>query len=601
MTLDPDDNEFFRDLIQSKAEVRESDLGKAMSQILTGPECITDIDPRAPLDFYSGETMAVWIQEMSRGRYGGGPFKSCAELKQAVEDLPLSDVDIVEFLVRVTKRRLRVTVQGSGSILWLVWNGSIYEEKDEGFTDTVTNRLRAVLEVIAADYEERSAKTLEEAEPASVKKIIGSLAKAPVDYAKHLKSATGLNAIKRIMTGNESLNFNEEKHEDDAIGYIVEADGRVRHVDDLSTVLEPNPSLLIRKTIGVVSTDDWEDKGLWSQFLLETFGDQADDGTFIRNPSKELLLSEMAGVALMGKGESKHMANIVGTSNSGKSLYIDGLKKVFGDYQAKMSNAGIIKMMGTNFYQDEARGQRFLWISEPDRKNVDEAFLKALTGGSSETVTTSRKGKSSISWTPQCFFHVASNDPIKFDASDDALNKRILTISADNSVEETDPRFDPYRMDKIVEEDVESIYRWVLAGAQSFIDNGKKLHIPDEVKEHQVARAKNANQAVQWVEYLIDQGVMTEDPSVKSMSKMYPWKPRDYDNYRYWATEEGIKDVLSRSELKAAIERYTKRPATKNTDLKQSKFPRLWGLIPGPKYDTAMTPRGPDKASELGL
>lgn len=568
MSINEEDRGILQSLVQSK---------------IGGGVEVTEDTPKDALDFYSDEALMNWVMGMSGGRYGGGAFGSIADLQEYVRELPLSDVEIVDFLVKVAKGRLHVAVQGSGSILWLVWNGRIYDERNEGFTDTVTNRLRRVLEIIADDLEARAIKLAEAEQEASKKKMIKAMSDEPYKYVRHLKTATGLNAIKRIMTGNEYLRFEEDEHENDARGYIVEADGRLRHKDNLDVIVDPDPTLLIRKTIGVNTTEDWVNHGMWDEFLTETFGDyDPEEGVFVKNADKELLLSEMAGVAMIGTGQSKHMANIVGSSNSGKSLYIDGLKQVFGAYQSKMSNAGIVKMMGTNFYQDEARGQRLLWISEPDRKNVDEAFLKALTGGQYETLTTSRKGKSSVSWSPQCFFHVASNDPIQFDASDDALNKRILTISADNSVTEDDERFDPERMIKIVEKDVESIYRWVLAGAKSFLANGGKLHIPQEIREIQVERGKNANPAVQWLHYMIDEGKMELDPTVKSMSKMHPWRVKDYADYQYWEAQQGIRDGLSSDQVKAAIEKFTGRPVGKNTDKKQSNYLRLWGVVEGP-------------------
>lgn len=570
-------------------EGRATFMELVSSKTGVGRETEASIDERAPLDFYSAKTRDLWVSEMSKGWYGR-TLKSAAELEEYVEGLPTSDVDIVDFLVKVAAGRLHVAVQGSGSILWLVWNGRIYDERNEGFTDSVTNSLRRALEIISEDVKSQATTLASREEKAGIQKLIKSIGDAPGAYVKHLKTATGLNAIKRIMTGNEYLRFEEDEHENDARGYVVEADGRLRHKDNLDVIVDPKPELLIRKTIGVNSTEDWEDKGMWSDFLRETFGDWDESvGDFVANPGKELLLSEMAGAALIGTGQSKHMANIVGSSNSGKSLYIDGLKQVFGDYQKKITNAGIVKMMGTNFYQDEARGQRLLWISEPDRKNVDEAFLKALTGGQYETLTTSRKGKSSVSWSPQCFFHVASNDPIQFDASDDALNKRILTVSADNSVSEDDERFDPERMEKIVAADVESIYRWVIAGAKSFLGNGGKLHIPQEIRDIQDERSKNANPAVQWLYHMVEQGHMELDPSVKSMSKMHKWRDSDYQAYKYWEAVQGVKDNLSKDEVKKAIEKHTGRPVNKNTDNLQSNFQRLWGVVEGDKPTGGIT------------
>lgn len=543
---------------------------------------ISSHEDKAPIDFYGDEALNKWVMVMSEGRYGRG-MRSAAELQEYVGCLPLSEVEIVDFLVKVAEGRLHVAVQGSGSLLWLVWNGRMYDERNEAFTDTITNRLRKVLEAVSADVEKNAIVIAQQEQDSGVAKTVKAMSDEVAKFVKSLKTAVGLRNVKTVMTGNEYLRFEEDEHENDGRGYVVEANGSLRHMDNLDVIVDPDPSLFIRKTIGVNATDNWEDKGMWADFLRETFGDWDEElGDFVRNEGKELLLSECAGVALLGTGQSKHMINIVGSSNSGKSLYIDGLKQVFGDYQAKMSNAGIVKMMGTNFYQDEARGQRLLWISEPDRKNVDEAFLKALTGGQYETVTTSRKGKSSVSWSPQCFFHVASNDPIQFDASDDALNKRILTISADNSVTEDDERFDPDRMRKIVDADVESIYRWVLAGAKSFLENGGKLHIPDEIRELQAERGKNSNPAVQWLHYMIDEGKMELDGTVKSMSKMHPWRHKDYQDYQYWEAQQGIRKGLSSDEVKAAIEKYTGRPVNKNTDKKQSNYLRLWGVVEGP-------------------
>ena len=88
---------------------------------------------------------------------------------------------------------------------------------------------------------------------------------------------------------------------------------------------------------------------------------------------------------------------------------------------------------------------------------------------------------------------------------------------------------------------------------------------------------------------IVEQGHMELDPTVKSMSKMHKWRDSDYQAYKYWEAVQGIKDNLSKDEVKKAIEKHTGRPVNKNTDKPQTKFQRLWGVVEGDKPTGGIT------------
>lgn len=548
-----------------------------LEQRLNGDEPTTLIDPRAPLKFGDPSTAEQWLIEMSKGNYGGPEFKNNAELLEAVSSVPVTHVALLRFLVKVAAGRLHVADQSERKHKWLVWNGRIYDTYNQKFTNTITTCLADVLEILYEDYLKRTESLRSDKEFA---KTAVTLLKPIESLVSDLRKSSGLFGFAKVMLGDATLSYDEDDHEADDLGYVVEADGRLRHVDNLDVIADPDPSLFITRTLNVCTTDTWEDNGEWSQFLLETFGDADGAGGFIRDEEKEALLRQAAGVALIGTGQAKAFIHILGTSNSGKSFYLDALARVFGDFGHPLSSSAIVKLNGVNFQQDEARGVRFLFLSEPDTSALDGPFVKTLTGGSNERITTSRKGLSGITWSPRCLFHVVSNEPLKFNASEKALNKRILTITADNSVEESDPRFDPHRVDKIIASDIETIYRWALQGAKEFIANGGRLDIPEEVRIMQKEREDTSNSAIKWLNDKIDEKAIDKDPSLTAASNMYKWNKSDYLDYDHWCTVQGLRPY-SDEKVRSLINTYMGAPSGKNMDVKKEGYYRLWGLAPG--------------------
>lgn len=537
------------------------------------------VDPKAPLMFGDPESTEEWLAEMTKGHFGGPKCKSSGEIPQAIESIPTTQVELLRFLLTITAGRLHVADQSARVHTWLVWNGRIYEEYNRKFTDTLTSHLADMLDIAYIDVVDRASGLLSDKDEA--KKIKPLL--DPIDkFINTLRNPGGLKGFSDVLLGNSTLNFDEDEHENDARGYVVESDGRLRHISNLDVIAEPDPTLLITRTLDVCTTDDWVDQGEWSSFLAETFGTPDGHGGFIPDEGKERLLRQAAGVALIGTGQSKHMIHIIGTGNSGKSFYLDALNRVFGKYGHAMSSSGIIKLNGVNFQQDEARGIRFLYISEPDTAAMDGPFVKTLTGGSNEKITTNRKGISSITWSPQCMMHIVSNDPLNFNASDTPLNNRILTVTAENSVLETDERFDPNRVEKIISRDIETVYRWCLQGAKEFLENGGRLDIPGEVRELQKVRADAANSAIMWLNEKIDEGLMARDASLTAFTKMYKWNQADYLDYEYWCATKGYKNPFTDDRLREEINKYMNKPTGKDATSKKAGYHRLWGLVEGP-------------------
>lgn len=582
----------FKKVLQEHVQNSESSLSEAVASIIAGDSDVTEIDPKAPIDFYDPALRAQWVTEMSRGTYGMPSFRSVAEMETLVKALPLTDVDMIDFLYRVAKRRIHVASQNSTSLLWLLWGGRYYNVSDEAITSTIIRALTETLVIVYDDVVERSEElTLpvpnetdeKKKERAAAKTQVKALKSEIEKFIKHCKSDSGHRALKNIMLGREGLVFKESDHSNDDQEYIIEADGRMRHVDNLDVLLDPDPSILTHRRLAVNTTDDWVNHGLWDQFLLEVFGDPDGSGGFTRNLEKEMLAQEAAASAIMGTGRVKYLINIVGPSNAGKSLYLNVIKSVFGEYGWGLTNMAIVKTNGTNFYQDEARGKRLVYISEPDEKNVDEPYLKALTGGSGETLTTAQKGKLSVTWSPQCFLHIMSNSPIKFDLTDDAMNRRILTVSVVNSVERDDPRWDDRRAEKIVAKDLETVYRWILDGARRLLNNGYRLTIPDEVAELQEERSKESSSAVAWAYHMVGTQELEIAPKGTAVRTMYRWSRKEYAKYTHWCVGEGLVPMSS-PDAKEAIEKHFKKPGGLNTK-KQDGYPRVWGLLEGPKFE----------------
>ena len=168
-------------------------------------------------------------------------------------------------------------------------------------------------------------------------------------------------------------------------------------------------------------------------------------------------LRRALGGAMLGEPE-KRLFNLIGVSNSGKSMLLGLCKSVFGDYVAGCNIALFIKGERVDpFELDSLRIARMVTAAEPDKGGAwNSGFLKQVTG--LDPIHSRSLYRSSAAsggeWLPRFSLWIGSNFTMRFASDDKALSMRLTPIPfgrefrldvRDGGVEEVT---DEFRLDK---------------------------------------------------------------------------------------------------------------------------------------------------------
>ncbi|WP_394425506.1 phage/plasmid primase, P4 family [Streptomyces sp. SGAir0957] len=116
----------------------------------------------------------------------------------------------------------------------------------------------------------------------------------------------------------------------------------------------------------------------WTQFLTDTFGEDSDIAVFVQR---------LAGYSASGDTRFHVLPFLNGPGGNGKSVFLDVLRILLGDYAASAPNTFL--MAGQQQHETEVarlQGLRLVVVSEVNQDaRFDEAKMKLLTGGDALT------------------------------------------------------------------------------------------------------------------------------------------------------------------------------------------------------------------------
>ncbi|XUM21042.1 DNA primase family protein [Bradyrhizobium oligotrophicum S58] len=193
-------------------------------------------------------------------------------------------------------------------------------------------------------------------------------------------------------------------------------------------------------------------------------------------------LAQWFGLSLTGDVSEQKLAFFYGKGGNGKSVLIDAMSHVAGDYgetvpietfldQGKARNAG-------QATPDLAilPGVRFLRTSEPEKgAKLAEALIKLATGG--EPIQARHLNRDFFKFYPDFKLTMSGNYRPTISGADDGIWRRVRLIPFQVTIPK-DER-DPHLIDKLKDE-ASGILNWMLDGLRVWLDkNG--LQEPDEV------------------------------------------------------------------------------------------------------------------------
>jgi putative DNA primase/helicase len=259
----------------------------------------------------------------------------------------------------------------------------------------------------------------------------------------------------------------------------------------------------------------------FKQFMLEIMGGDKPMVAF---------LQRLIGAFLIAGNRDQILAIFHGLGANGKSVLLDCLRTVFGDYYRSMSPETLMSRQRGNAggaREDLARlhGARLVVAVESREGDfLDEELIKAMTGGDS-LVARIPYAKSSLEFVPVFMPLLITNHKPVIRGTDYAIWRRMVLIPFEESFK--GKAREAHLIDKLVAER-EGILRWVVQGAAQYLKKG--LDLPQKVQMITEEYRSDMDLLQHW----IDENCLT-DPMLEEFTYEL------YKNYKYWADEGGLR------------------------------------------------------------
>ena len=225
---------------------------------------------------------------------------------------------------------------------------------------------------------------------------------------------------------------------------------------------------MISRQTTMAPAPDGTEPTLWLQFLNDVFDGDTEVISFIQRA---------AGYALTGMTSEHKMLFLYGTGRNGKSVFLNTLFDLFGDY-ARRAPASIF--LNSRFEQHSTgiaglQGARLVVGSElPKGKSWDEATIKDLTGG--DKLTARLMKQDYLDFDPQLTLFIAGNNMPSFAGIDEAIRARVVLVPFTVTIP-------PEKRDKTLPDklraEAPAILRWAIDGALQWQHRG--LDVPDSI------------------------------------------------------------------------------------------------------------------------
>ena len=284
-------------------------------------------------------------------------------------------------------------------------------------------------------------------------------------YIKYVASYSGLNRRENIVRDAQPLMAVEQSDFDSKPNLF----NCLNCTIDLNTMEARDHSSadFLSKVCGC-EYDPCADASSWNKHVSEVM---------MKEKEKMGYLQRSVGATLLPEVKEKIIRILLGsTTNNGKTVTIETIRKMHGDYGATVEPQTIAQARnntGGGARPDIARlqGIRFVSISEPPKGMLmDGSMIKKLTGG--DTITARRLYQDEVEFLPQfkIFMH-CNHLPV---VTDETLftSDRIRIITFDRHFEEHEQNKNLiYELQE--PEVLSSVLNWALAGLQDIRENGE--------------------------------------------------------------------------------------------------------------------------------
>jgi putative DNA primase/helicase len=267
----------------------------------------------------------------------------------------------------------------------------------------------------------------------------------------------------------------------------------------------------------------------WNRFLTDTFGDGAEGEEMID------FLHLLLGYSITGDVGGQVMPFLLGSGKNGKSVLLDVLMKLLGDYADAAPPGFLMARPYEGHPTDlaELHGRRVIVCSEvkPGDK-FDEARVKLLTGG--DRIKARRMRQDFFSFEPTHKLWLLGNHRPEVGTGGFAFWRRMRLIPFERVV--SDDRKIDNLADILVTEEGAGILNWLVDGARRYLRGEKDLRGPERVRIATTAYAETEDHTGRFLgeACALDPGLRAEQAHL-------------YAAYRAWCQNEGAPAISSRA------------------------------------------------------
>ncbi|MDC3267870.1 phage/plasmid primase, P4 family [bacterium] len=217
----------------------------------------------------------------------------------------------------------------------------------------------------------------------------------------------------------------------------------------------------------------------WMAHLRLCFGDDERGAEAIE------MFQRLLGYGITGLSTEAVMPFLYGMGNNGKSVTMNILKFILGEYAGTMNSEILMPRSEPNLRgQAELAGKRLVVLTEPGSKQkIDSSKLKELTGN--DEVVGCRVYERQFTFAPSWLFLCPTNYKPQCHETDEGVWRRILLVPFEKDITEelakVGKKPDPDFFEKLQAEAM-GIFKWLTDGSQKYFQH-KDFAVPEWIKE----------------------------------------------------------------------------------------------------------------------
>lgn len=271
-----------------------------------------------------------------------------------------------------------------------------------------------------------------------------------------------------IASSNQSITL--EPNELDCNPWLFNTENCTRDLSNGEVIKkEHKPEDIITKVSPVIF-DPHAKCPRWEKFLQDIFPNKEEMIVFVRRA---------VGYTLTGITSEQCLFFCYGTGANGKTVFLETLKLLFGDYAGKVPSEMIMSQRYSGIPSDVAsmHSKRLVICSEMEENRMfAESKVNDLTGG--DTVVARKLYEDWFEFKPTFKLWIYGNHKPRIKGEDDEIWRRIKIIPFTFTIP-LDNRIPIHHLLNTFKSELSGILNWALQGYIEFIERG--LSEPDEV------------------------------------------------------------------------------------------------------------------------